>query len=355
MRGSTAPSRTSFCPSASSTMFLFCEQRGAAASPPPAGRRRPTSAAAGRGARPGVCRSRRAARRPAGGAAGAAAAGGRALLEQPLRLVEAQLVAAAVLLGGALDVGDPLAELARVVDRLAGREALLLDLLGGVEEPLGLQLGLLGEAGVLALVPDPDAHLEEADRVGVAEVEVLDARLHERGHDRQLLGQPALLGLLAEPRRELLLRRVVAGVVARDARQVGGRGGGVGRAGRRSGRGGGCAGAGAARKAPESPLPAPGRGGLGLGGHERRRSRPPSARRGAAAAAAAGAAGAGAPGTAAATAAGAAGATGATAPGTAAASALAPPAATSAGGTQSLGISSLKPKWMWSWCAASVK
>ena len=62
----------------------------------------------------------------------------------------------------------------------------VLDLLGLVEEPLDLQLGLLGVAGVVALVPDADAHLEEADGVRVAEVEVLHARLDQRGHDRQL-------------------------------------------------------------------------------------------------------------------------------------------------------------------------
>ena len=55
-------------------------------------------------------------------------------------------------------------------------DALLLDRLGLVEEPLDLQLGLLREAGVRALVPDADAHLEEADGVGVAVVEVLHAR-----------------------------------------------------------------------------------------------------------------------------------------------------------------------------------
>ena len=68
-----------------------------------------------------------------------------------------------------------------------------LDLLGLVEEPLDLQLGLLRIAGVGALVPDPDAHLEEPDRVGVAEVEVLHARLDQRRHQRQLGRQAALL------------------------------------------------------------------------------------------------------------------------------------------------------------------
>ena len=159
-------------------------------------------------------------------------------------------VAAAVLRGGALDVRDPLAELLRVGDRLAARDALLLDRLGLVEEPLDLQLGLLGEALVGALVPDPDAHLEEADGVGVAVVEVLDAGLDERRHHRQLLREPALLGLPAHPRGELRLRRVVARVAARAAGAVGGRGGGVGhaRAARRGAAGGGGRGARPARR-----------------------------------------------------------------------------------------------------------
>ena len=142
--------------------------------------------------------------------AGAATARGRAPGQQVLGLRELLLVAVAVLLGGPLDVGDPLAVGVRVVDRLARRHPLLLDLLGGVQEPLDLQLRLLRVAGVLALVPDPDAHLEEPDRVGVAEVEVLHAGLDERGHQRQLRRQPALLGLPGHPGGDLLLRRVVA-------------------------------------------------------------------------------------------------------------------------------------------------
>ena len=65
------------------------------------------------------------ARAPAGAARGR---GGRAL-EQLVGLVEPELVAAAELLGGAFDVGDPLAELAGVVDGLAARDALGLDAL----------------------------------------------------------------------------------------------------------------------------------------------------------------------------------------------------------------------------------
>ena len=189
----------------------------------------------------------------AGGAAAACstAAGGAdpALASRPLASLEPHAVAAAVLRGGALDVRDPFAELLRVGDRLAACDALLLDLLGGVEEPLDLQLGLLGEALVVALVPDPDAHLEEADGVGVAVVEVLDAGLHERRHHRQLLREPALLGLLAHPRRELCLRRVVARVAARAPGAVGGRAGDVRDAGAaRRGRGGGCGGRGRGRR-----------------------------------------------------------------------------------------------------------
>ena len=51
-----------------------------------------------------------------------------------------------------------------------------------VDEPLGLQAGVLAVALVAGLgrVPDPDAHLEEAGGVGVAALEVLDVGLHER-------------------------------------------------------------------------------------------------------------------------------------------------------------------------------
>ena len=163
---------------------------------------------------------------PAAAAAAATARGrgsgglrGRRRPQQAVGLVELELVAAAVLLGGALDVGDPFAEAVGVVDRLARDQALALDRLGLVEEPLHLQLGLVGVAGVGALVPDPDAHLEEADRVGVAEVEVLQAGLDEPGHDRQLLRQAAVLRHAGHPGGELLLGRVVAGVGRRARRR----------------------------------------------------------------------------------------------------------------------------------------
>src|SRR5215213_10410559 len=71
----------------------------------------------------------------------------------------------------------------------------VLDGLGLVEEPLDLELGLVGVAGVLALVPDADAHLVEADGVGVAALDVGHARLDQRGHDRQLRRESARLGL----------------------------------------------------------------------------------------------------------------------------------------------------------------
>ena len=176
---------------------------------------------------------------------------------------ELGLVAAPVLLGRALDVGDPLAELVRVVDRLARDEPLLLDRLGLVEEPLHLQLGLVGVAGVGALVPDPDAHLEEADGVRVAEVEVLQARLDEPGHDRQLRREPALLGLGGHPRGDLLLRRVVAGVGggARRRRRRRRRPPAARRAGRQRGAPAGCAGTAAAAwagaRASRSPAGTP--------------------------------------------------------------------------------------------------
>src|SRR5256885_2134549 len=83
--------------------------------------------------------------------------------EQALRLAEPEPVAVAILLGRALDVGDPVAVLVRVGDRLAAGDALRLHGLGLVEEPLDLQLRLVGKAGVRARVPGVDAHLEEAD------------------------------------------------------------------------------------------------------------------------------------------------------------------------------------------------
>ena len=222
-----------------------------------------------RGSRPGAWRRRprrrsprpRRDRRPAATAARAPRrAARRRRREQPVGLLELGLVAAAVLRGGALDVGDPLAELVRVGDRLARDEPLALDRLGLVEEPLDLQLGLLRVAGVGALVPDPDAHLEEADRVGVAEVEVLHARLDERGHQRQLRRQPALLRLAGHPGGDLLARRVVARV-------------GVGRGG---GDGGGVDGRAGGLRRRRRPRRRPGGGRVGRGGARLRRPRRPS-------------------------------------------------------------------------------
>ena len=96
----------------------------------------------------------------------------RALPQEAAGLLEAQLVAAAVLHGRALDVGDPFAVAAGVVHRLAGRDALLLDSRGLIEEPLQLQLRLVGIPGVVALVPDAHSHLEEPDGVRIAAAQV---------------------------------------------------------------------------------------------------------------------------------------------------------------------------------------
>ena len=145
--------------------------------------------------------------------------------EQLVGFVEAELVAAAVLLGGAFDVGDPFAELVGVVDRLAALDALLHDAFGGVEEPVELLVGVFAEAGVVAF-PDRDAHLEVAEAVGVAVVDVGEVGLDQGGHHGELGGQAALLGLGGHPRGDLGLGRVVARIGARRARQVHRRGGG---------------------------------------------------------------------------------------------------------------------------------
>ena len=237
------------------------------------------------------------------------------------------------------------------------RDALRLDLLGVVEEPVDLLLGIVGVAGVVAVVPDAHAHLEEADRVGVAEVEVLQARLDQRRHDRELRRQPALLGLLGHPRRELRLRRVVARVGAAHPGEVDGRRGGIGRGAAAAGAAGagsllgphglqeqvgvaarlrrsGRRRAGDARDLPglrdgrEEPgrlLRVGGRRRLGRRGG-RRRDRRARRRSGAAGATAA--------------------ATGA---------ACAAPATRSGGSLKSGVISCLNPTWTWFWCAASVK
>ena len=129
------------------------------------------------------------------------------------RLLEPELVAAPVLRGRALDVGDPLA-VGLLVDRQPAREAIALDGLGVIEEPLHLQLRGLAVARVLALVPDARAHLEEADGVGVAARQVAHAGLDERRHHGQLGRQPAPLGLRRHPRGGLRARRRVARVLA---------------------------------------------------------------------------------------------------------------------------------------------
>ena len=95
----------------------------------------------------------------------AAAAAPGSGLEQAARFLEAQLVAPAVGTRGILHVSHPLAVAAGIVDRLAAGDPLLLDGHRLVEEPLELQLGVVRIAGVGALVPDSDTHLEEPDRV----------------------------------------------------------------------------------------------------------------------------------------------------------------------------------------------
>ena len=179
--------------------------------PPPAGASATASAAA-----PAAAPA--AGRRLGGGLRGGRA--GAELREQPVGVVEAQLVAAAELLGRALDVGDPLAELVRVGDGLAVGDALLLDRFGLVEEPLDLQLGLVGVAGVGAVVPDAHAHLEEAHGVAVAAVHVRQPGLDQRRHHGQLARQAARFGLLGHPRGDLLLRGAVPRVGVRDSGEV---------------------------------------------------------------------------------------------------------------------------------------
>ncbi len=174
-RGSILPALMSATPTSSSTMFLF----SSSASPSGVGLPPLPSWPSVEGSTSSAATVPGGAGPPAAGAAGATAAGAGAagggcggvggVLEEGVGFVEAELVAAAELFGGAFDVGDPFAELAGVVDRLAAGEALVLDAFGGVEEPVDLLFGVVGEAGVLAF-PDRDAHLEVAERVGVAEV-----------------------------------------------------------------------------------------------------------------------------------------------------------------------------------------
>ena len=90
-----------------------------------------------------------------------------------------------------------------------------------------LFVGVVGVAGVVAVVPDAQAHLEEADGVGVAEVEVLQAGFDQGGHDGELWGQAAFFGFGGHPGGDLLLGGVVAGVspvtAARSAAAAAGR------------------------------------------------------------------------------------------------------------------------------------
>ena len=95
-----------------------------------------------------------------------------ASFEQPSGLFEPGLVAVAVLLGGALDVGDPLAEPRRVGRGLpaASRDALTCSAVSRNQS-----ICFCGSWGSPRTRPGSRSppHLEEADAVGVAEVEVL--------------------------------------------------------------------------------------------------------------------------------------------------------------------------------------
>ena len=147
MRGSIRPALMSETPTESRITRLFSSSACAAASggppvPVPSAPNWPGSI--GRRGRRGRDRRHRDRRRRAGvrDAAAAAAPPGRRRggSQQAAGLVEPQLVAAAELLGGTLHVRDPLAELVRVVHAEAAGDALRLDRLGLVEEPVDLLL-----------------------------------------------------------------------------------------------------------------------------------------------------------------------------------------------------------------------
>jgi hypothetical protein len=96
--------------------------------------------------------------------------------------------------------------------------------LGLVDEPLHLQARLVGEARVSTDIPDPEAHLEKADGVAIAEVEVAEAAGHERRHHGQLGRETGGVGRPAHPPGDLFGRGVVARVrQSRDMRAGAGR------------------------------------------------------------------------------------------------------------------------------------
>src|SRR4051794_35843380 len=99
------------------------------------------------------------------------------LVDEVVRLFVVELVAVPVLSRGPLDVGDPVAILLRVVDGEAARLALRSDGLSLIQEPGELFLWVRGITGVVVLVPDRGPHLEEADRVRVAVLQVVQAGL----------------------------------------------------------------------------------------------------------------------------------------------------------------------------------
>ena len=174
IRGSILPALMSATPTSSNTTFLFLSSaspsgsglppralgpnwsgsigRGAATGPP--ARARPRTAPRGRRARrarPGPRRALRAARRPprAGAGSGRGTARRGARRRRSTRRTGSGR------------------------RRMAARDALGLDRLGLVEEPVDLLRGVVGEARVLALSQMRVAHLEVAERVGVAEVDVV--------------------------------------------------------------------------------------------------------------------------------------------------------------------------------------
>jgi hypothetical protein len=89
-------------------------------------------------------------------------------VDEGMCLLIVELVATSVLGRRPLDVGDPIAVLAGIGDRLPPRNASPANSLRLVEEPVELLFGIRRVAGVLIAVPQPKTHLEEAKRVAIA-------------------------------------------------------------------------------------------------------------------------------------------------------------------------------------------
>ena len=152
--------------------------------------------------------------------------------DQRARLVEPELVATAQLFGRALHVGDPFAVVVRVGGESARPGKCRL-----VDEPLQLQVHVVRESRVGPVVPDAFAHREVAHGVGIAGVQVAQAGLHQRTHDRQLGRQPRGDRATRHPARDLFARSVVrrhTAVVAARCWGGCGRGGGDGGGGGRA-------------------------------------------------------------------------------------------------------------------------